>query len=72
MEGHSRKQEVCREAESEGSSGYRPNRGSKDAIQKIKDYAEQGYIRVVVLNLSKYFDTLNYEKSRTVRLQSQI
>ena len=46
MEGHSRKQGVCREAESEGSSGYRPNRGSKDAIQKIKAYAEQSHTYV--------------------------
>ena len=46
---------------SEGSYGYRPNRGAKDAILKIKEYAEQGYTRAVVLDLSKYFDTLNHE-----------
>ena len=46
---------------SEGSYGYRPNRGAKDAIRKIKEYAEQGYTRAVVLDLSKYFDTLNHE-----------
>ena len=46
---------------SDGSYGYRPGRGAKDAIQKIKEYAEAGYTRAVVLDLSKYFDTLNHE-----------
>ena len=34
---------------------------AKDAILKVKEYAEQGYTFVVVLDLSKYFDTLNHE-----------
>lgn len=46
---------------SEGSYGYRPGRSAKDAVLKIKEYAEQGYTRAVVLDLSKYFDTLNHE-----------
>ncbi len=45
----------------EGSFGYRPGRSAKDAIQKVKEYAEQGYTFAVVLDLSKYFDTLNHE-----------
>ena len=45
---------------SEGSYGYRPGRSAKDAALKIKEYAEQGYTRAVVLDLSKYFDTLNH------------
>ena len=45
----------------DGSYGYRPNRSAKDAIQKVKEYAEQGYTFAVVLDLSKYFDTLNHE-----------
>ena len=45
---------------SEDSFGYRPSRGAKDAILRIKEYAEQGYTRAVVLDLSKYFDTLNH------------
>ena len=44
----------------EGSFGYRPERSAKDAVQRIKEYAEQGYTRAVVLDLSKYFDTLNH------------
>ena len=34
--------------------------GPKDAIRRIKEYIEQGYTRAVVLDLSKYFDTLNH------------
>ena len=45
---------------SEDSFGYRPGRSAKDAILRIKEYAEQGYTRAVVLDLSKYFDTLNH------------
>ena len=37
-------------------------KGGKDAILKVKEYAEQGYTFAVVLDLSKYFDTLNHEK----------
>ncbi len=47
---------------SDGSYGYRPGRSAKDAIRKIKEYAEQGYTRAVVLDLSRYFDTINHEK----------
>lgn len=45
----------------ENSFGYRPNRSAKDAITKVKEYAEQGYTYAVTLDLSKYFDTLNHE-----------
>ena len=45
----------------DGSYGYRPNRSAKDAIEKVKEYAEEGYTYAVVLDLSKYFDTLNHE-----------
>lgn len=44
----------------DGSYGYRPGRSAKDAILKVKEYAEQGYTHVVSLDLSKYFDTLNH------------
>ncbi len=45
----------------DGSYGYRPNRSARDAILKVKEYAEKGYTYAVVLDLSKYFDTLNHE-----------
>ena len=46
---------------SEGSYGYRPHRSAKDAILKVKEYAEGGYKFAVCLDLSKYFDTLCHE-----------
>ncbi len=46
---------------SEGSYGYRPNRSAKDAILRVKEYADEGYKYAVCLDLSKYFDTLNHE-----------
>ena len=45
----------------DGSYGYRPNRSAKAAVLKVKEYAEQGYTYAVVLDLSKYFDTINHE-----------
>ena len=45
---------------SDESFGYRPGRCAQDAIKKVKEYAEQGYIYAVSLDLSKYFDTLNH------------
>lgn len=45
----------------DGSYGCRPNRSAKDAILKVKECAEKGYTFAVVLDLSKYFDTLNHE-----------
>lgn len=46
---------------SDGSYGYRPKRSAQQAIQKVKAYAEEGYIHAVEIDLSKYFDTLNHE-----------
>lgn len=47
---------------SDGNYSYRPGRSAKDAIQRIKEYAEEGYCYAVSLDLSKYFDTLNHER----------
>ena len=47
---------------SDGSYGYRPGRSAKDAISRVKEYAEEGYRYAVSLDLSKYFDTLNLER----------
>jgi len=46
---------------SEGSYGYRPGRSAQQAMLKVKEYAEEGYVYVVQVDLSKYFDTLNHE-----------
>lgn len=47
---------------SDGSYGYRPGRSAKDAINRVKEYAEEGYRYAVSLDLSQYFDTLNQER----------
>ena len=36
----------------DGSYGYRPNRSAQMAIQKVKEYAEEGYKYAVQLDLS--------------------
>ena len=46
---------------SDGSYGYRSGRSAKDAILRVKEYADEGYRYAVCLDLSKYFDTLNHE-----------
>ena len=46
---------------SDKSFGYRPGKSAQMAIQKVKEYAEQGYKYAVLIDLSKYFDTLNHD-----------
>ena len=47
---------------SENSYGYRPERGAHDAINKALWYLNEGYIYVIDLDLSKFFDTVNHSK----------
>ncbi len=46
---------------SENSYGFRPGRSAHQAIRQARDYYNAGYRRVVDLDLSKYFDTINHE-----------
>lgn len=46
---------------SESSYGYRPNKGAKNAIRRVKTLVEEGYKYVVEMDLSKYFDRINHE-----------
>ena len=46
---------------SDGSFGYRPHRSAQQALKRIKEYAEQGYTQAALVDLSKYFDTLNHD-----------
>ena len=52
---------IYEEQFSDESYGYRPGRSAKDAITKVKEYAQEDYRYAVSLDLSKYFDTLNHE-----------
>jgi len=46
---------------SDNSFGFRPKRSAHQAMRKAKEYYEQGYTRVVDLDLAKYFDTVNHD-----------
>lgn len=46
---------------SDSSYAYRPGRSAKDAVYRVRDYVEQGYQYAVLLDLSKFFDTLDHE-----------
>lgn len=43
------------------SYGYRPGRSCQQAMKKVKEYADRGYVQVAEIDLSKYFDTINHE-----------
>lgn len=45
----------------DGSFGYRPRRSAQQAMTRVQAYAKMGYVHVVEVDLSKYFDTLNHE-----------
>ncbi|MDW7669142.1 MAG: group II intron reverse transcriptase/maturase [Bacillota bacterium] len=54
------------------SYGFRPNRGSHNAIKKCQEYANQGYWYVIDMDLEKFFDTVNQSMlveilSRTIK-----
>jgi len=46
---------------SDSSFGYRPCRKAQDAVEKSRQYYEEGYKVVVDIDLSKYFDTINHD-----------
>lgn len=46
---------------SDSSFGFRPKRNAQQAMKRAKEYYEQGYKRVVDIDLAKYFDTVNHD-----------
>jgi group II intron reverse transcriptase/maturase len=54
-------QPIFEPAFSDSSFGFRPGRNAQQAMRKAKEYYEQGYTRVVDLDLAKYFDTVNHD-----------
>lgn len=54
-------QPIFEPAFSDNSFGFRPGRNAQQAMRKAKEYYEQGYTRVVDLDLAKYFDTVNHD-----------
>jgi len=47
---------------SDNSYGFRPERGTKDAIAKATEYVNSGLNWVIDLDLAKFFDTVNHSK----------
>jgi group II intron reverse transcriptase/maturase len=57
---------------SDSSFGFRPGRGTHDALKRCQQLADDGYVYVVSMDLAAYFDTVNHSKlievlSRTVK-----
>ena len=46
---------------SENSYGFRPGRNAHQAIKQAKSYYEEGYTKIVDLDLAQYFDTVNHD-----------
>ncbi len=46
----------------EGSYGFRPQRGCKDALRRVDDLLKAGYNWVVDADLKSYFDTIPHDK----------
>lgn len=46
----------------EGSYGFRPKRGTKDALRKVQAYLDAGYTWVVDVDMQRYFDTIPHQK----------
>lgn len=47
---------------SDTNYGFRPKRSAHDALKKSKEYANEGYIYVVDMDLEKFFDTVSQSK----------
>ena len=47
---------------SQGSYGFRPNRGAKQALVKATEIVNQGYRYAVDIDLERFFDTVNHAK----------
>jgi len=46
----------------DNSYGFRPNRNAHQAIEKARQYINEGYTWVVDIDLEEYFDTVNHDK----------
>ena len=47
---------------SQGSFGFRPNRGAKDALVRVTEIVGEGYRYAVGIDLERFFDTVNHAK----------
>jgi len=44
------------------SYGFRPHRNAHQAVQKAQEYLNEGYTRVIEMDLDKFFDRVNHDK----------
>ena len=63
---------ISEEQLSENSFGFRPRKGAHDALKKCREYAGEGYVYAVNMDLQPCFDTVSHSKpievmSRTVK-----
>ena len=63
---------IYEEQFSENSFGFRPGRNAHDALERCREYINEGYVYAVSMDLQSYFDTVNHSKlievlSRTVK-----
>jgi len=63
---------IYEEQFSKSSFGFRPGRGAHDALKQCQQYANEGYLYVVDMDLEKFFDTVSQSKlvevlSRTIK-----
>jgi RNA-directed DNA polymerase len=55
----------------EHSYGFRPGRGCKDALRRVDQLLQQGYVYIVDADLKSYFDTIPHDRLMT-RLETKI
>lgn len=63
---------IYEEQFSDNSYGFRPGRSAHDALEKCREYVEEGYVYAISMDLQSYFDTVNHSKliellSRTIK-----
>ena len=63
---------IYEEQFSDNSFGFRPGRGTHDALKRCREYVNEGYVYVISMDLQSYFDTVNHSKlievlSRTIK-----
>jgi RNA-directed DNA polymerase len=46
----------------EGSYGFRPGRGAKDALREVDRLIKEGFVHVVDADLKSYFDTIPHDR----------
>lgn len=63
---------IYEEEFSENSVGFRPGRSTHNALEKCREYVNEGYVYAISMDLQAYFDTVNHSKlievlSRTIK-----